>query len=74
MNKFTINEIIQAVNEISPLKKKRVHKKYNFNRPLILNNIIKYEPKNNRYLFLKNIINSNIKLIIMKNPRINNDN
>ena len=40
-------------------------------QPLLLTDIIKYEPKNKKLLFLKKLYNTNIKIIAMKVPGIN---
>ena len=77
---YSINEILNAVNEIKPEKKKikkfSKNKKLegNQNKPLqphLLTDIIKYEPKNKKLLFLKKLYNTNIKIIAMKVPGIN---
>lgn len=77
---YSINEILNAVSDIKPRRgrPKTVSNnkilKANQNklaRPLLLTNIIKYEPKNKKLLFLKNLHNTNIKIIVMKAPRIN---
>jgi len=119
-NKFTIDEILESVNEIYPenkslkkfdnkeilesinqiellsskkkvensnilninniqieeIKKKEVVKKIikeakTFDKPLLLNKIIKYQPVNNKYLFLNKLHNSKLQIITMKTPRIN---
>ena len=77
---YSVNEILSAVSEISPEKKKS--KKFSKNKrlegnqnkslqPLLLTDIIKYEPKNKKLLFLKKLYNTNIKIIAMKVPGIN---
>ena len=119
-NKFTIDEILESVNEIYPenkslkkfdnkeilesitqiellsskkkvensnilninniqieeIKKKEVVKKIIkeakiFDNPLLLNKIIKYQPVNNKYLFLNKLHNYKLQIITMKTPRIN---
>ena len=119
-NKFTIDEILESVNEIYPenkslkkfdnkeilesinqiellsskkkiensdilninniqieeIKKKEVVKKIFkeakiFDKPLLLNKIIKYQPVNNKYLFLNKLHNSKLQILTMKTPRIN---
>jgi hypothetical protein len=77
---YSVNEILSAVSEISLEKKKS--KKFSKNKrlegnrnkslqPLLLTDIIKYEPKNKKLLFLKKLYNTNIKIIAMKVPGIN---
>ena len=77
---YSVNEILNAVSKIKP---KRGRPKKNSNsgilkanqnkltRPLLLTNIVKYEPKIKKLLFLKKLYNTNIKIIAMKTPKIN---
>jgi hypothetical protein len=77
---YSINEILNAVSEIKPRigrpKKNSnsevlIANQNKLTRPLLLTDIIKYEPKNKKLLFLKKLYNTNIKIIAMKAPKIN---
>lgn len=70
--KYTLNikknDIIPSIKRIdSKITNKKVSKVHNdFTEPLLLTNIIKYEPRDTKILFLKKLYNTNIKIIAMK--------
>ena len=75
--KFSINEILDAVNSINSVSNHHKVKKNNaikktktisFEKPLLLSRIIKYKPTNTKSLFLNKLHNSKIKIITMMPP------
>lgn len=53
------------------IEKKPIKEEKFYDKPLLLNKIIKYEPVNNKYLFLNKLHNSKLQIITMKAPRMN---
>ncbi len=59
------SDILPIANKL--ISKPKLEKKEKvFTKPLLLTNIIKYEPVKSKALFLKKLHNSNLKIIAMK--------